>query len=66
MCGKDAVWDNQFAKLKTVRLDLVQISAMGDPEGNAKGGFVILDQDLKVQSTHLGFLARKPFSERGK
>ncbi len=38
---------------------VVQISAMGDPEGNAKGGFVILDQDLKVQSTHLGlfFLA---------
>ena len=22
---------------------------MGDPDGNAKGGFLILDQDLKVQ-----------------
>ncbi len=27
---------------------LVQISAMGDPEGNAKGGFLILDQNFKV------------------
>lgn len=27
---------------------VLQISAMGDPEGNAKGGFLILDQDLKV------------------
>lgn len=29
---------------------VLQISAMGDPEGNAKGGFLILDQDLKVLS----------------
>ncbi|DBB10518.1 TPA: hypothetical protein ACH3X3_002056 [Trebouxia sp. C0006] len=29
----------------------IMISAMGDPEGNAKGGFVILDQDLKVKGT---------------
>ena len=26
----------------------MQISTMGDPDGNAQGGFLILDQDLKV------------------
>lgn len=26
---------------------------MGDPEGNAQGGFLILDQDLKVRSAGL-------------
>ncbi|DBA86469.1 hypothetical protein WJX79_005001 [Trebouxia sp. C0005] len=29
----------------------IMISAMGDPDGNAKGGFLILDQDLKVKGT---------------
>lgn len=28
-----------------------QISAMGDPDGNAKGGFVLLDGDFKVKGT---------------
>ncbi len=26
----------------------IMISAMGDKEGNPRGGFVLLDQDLKV------------------
>ena len=30
------------------QLFFVQISTMGDPDGNAQGGFLILDQDLKV------------------
>jgi selenium-binding protein 1 len=29
----------------------IMISAMGDKEGNAKGGFVLLDQDFKVKGT---------------
>ncbi|GAX80193.1 hypothetical protein CEUSTIGMA_g7631.t1 [Chlamydomonas eustigma] len=29
----------------------IMISAMGDKEGNPRGGFLLLDQDLKVKST---------------
>ncbi|KDD73899.1 selenium binding protein SBP56 [Helicosporidium sp. ATCC 50920] len=29
----------------------IMISAMGDAQGNAKGGFLLLDQDLKVKGT---------------
>lgn len=45
---------NQIAEdvCKSHKATFVQISAMGDPEGNAKGGFLILDQDLKVPSSN--------------
>lgn len=32
---------------------MVQISTMGDPEGQAKGGFLLFDQDLKVHLVNL-------------
>lgn len=40
----------KLSHLQSVPVGDIMISAMGTPEGDGKGGFVLLDQEFKVKS----------------